>query len=59
MKNGVQIAVRLPSELLERVDAAARAAAERSGGIHVSRAAAVRMLVERGLESVSNSVRER
>ena len=42
-------AIRLPVDLAERVDLVAREVAETSG-IHVSRSAALRMLILRGIE---------
>jgi len=43
-------AIRLPADLAERVDLVAKEVAEKNG-FHVSRSAALRMLILRGIEA--------
>lgn len=47
-----QISLRLPSELLARIEALAAEMAKRNVGVEVARSSVVRLLLERGLEQV-------
>lgn len=50
MTNDVQIAVRLPSDVVRKLDVIARAMSKENPGVKVSRAAVVRMLAIRGIQ---------
>lgn len=50
MAGETPFSMRLPSELLSRVDAVAEELTRRAAGVNVSRTAVMRRLIERGLE---------
>ena len=54
MNNDRQVAFRLPSVLVDRLDAYAERLRQENPGIRVSRADAVRLLLTRALEAVEN-----
>ena len=49
--NDVQIAVRLPSDVVKKLDVIANAMSKERPGVKVSRAAVVRMMAIRGIDS--------